>query len=70
MFLYFIYPKIDIQNYIKNHNLKDVQIVKITELKNIPNFKLIYKSANLAIIKKLPKEKHTQPFNYKKDRGY
>jgi len=65
---YFILAKINVQNYIKKHNLK-AQIVKLTELKNYPNFKIYYKEANFAAIKVLPKKKNSLPFNYKKDRA-
>jgi Ca2+/Na+ antiporter len=65
---YFILAKINTQNYIKKHNL-NAKIVKLTELKNYPNFKIYYKEANFAAIKILPKKKNSLPFNYKKDRA-
>ena len=65
---YFILAKINTQNYIKKHNLK-AKIVKLTDLKNYPNFKIYYKEANYAAIKVLPKKQNSLPFNYKKDKA-
>lgn len=65
---YFILAKINVQNYIKEHHL-NAQLVKITDLKKYPNFKIYYKKANWAAIKILPETKKELPFNYRKDRG-
>jgi hypothetical protein len=64
---YFILAKINVQNYIKEHNL-NAQLIKITELKKYPNFKIYYKEGNFAAVKILPKVTKELPFNYKKDR--
>jgi hypothetical protein len=65
---YFILAKINVENYIKTRNL-DAKLVKITELKKYPNFKIYYKEGNWAAVKILPEKEKTLPFNYKKDRG-
>jgi hypothetical protein len=41
--------------------------VKITNLKNIQDFKLLFKSGPYAVIE-IVKRNHSLPFNYKKDR--
>jgi hypothetical protein len=65
---YFVLARIHVENYVKEHNLK-AEIIKLTDLKNYPNFKIYYKEANWAAVKILPKEKKELPFNYKKDRA-
>jgi len=65
---YFILTKINVQNYIKEHNL-NAKFIKITELKKYPNFKIYFKDGQWAAVKIVPKTKKTLPFNYKKDRG-
>jgi len=69
-FSYFIYPKFAVENYIKSHDIKDAKIVKLTDLKNYPNFKIIYKYANLAVVRILPKKEKKLPFNYIKERSH
>ncbi len=63
---YFVFAKIDVQNYIKNQN-PDAILVKISDLNKYPNFRIYYKKAGYAAVKILPKEKKQLPFNYKKD---
>jgi hypothetical protein len=63
---YFVFAKMDVQNYIKNRN-PDAILVKISDLNKYPNFKIYYKKAGYAAVKILPKEKKSLPFNYKKD---
>jgi len=65
---YFVLTKIHVQNYITRHNL-NAKLVKITELKKLPNFRIYYKEGNWAAVKILPKENKSLPFNYKKDRS-
>jgi len=65
---YFILTKVHVKNYIKTHNL-NARLVKITELKNYPNFKIYYKEGPWAAVKIMPKLKKALPFNYKKDRA-
>jgi len=64
--LYFIFAPMHIKKYAKKY--KNSKIVKITELKNFKNFKIVYKEGAYAVIIQTSK-KHTNPFNYIKDRG-
>jgi len=65
---FFILTKTHVQNYIKTHHL-NAELMKVTELKNVPNFKIYYKEGNWAAVKIIPKSRHELPFNYKKDRA-
>ncbi|ACM93739.1 hypothetical protein NAMH_1574 [Nautilia profundicola AmH] len=65
---YLILTKMNVQNYIKGHNL-DAKLMKITELKKHPNFKIYFKEGQWAAVKILPETKKELPFNYKKDRA-
>ncbi len=62
---YFILAPKKIANFAKENNLT---LVKVTELKNYPHFKIIKQEAGWAAIKLTPHLKNTLPFNYKKDR--
>jgi len=65
---YFVFAKMHVKEYITEHKL-NAELVKVTELKKFPNFRLYYKEGNWAAVKILPAEKKELPFNYKKDRG-
>jgi len=65
---YFILTKAHVKEYIKTRNL-NAKLVKITELKKYPNFKIYYKEGPWAAVKIMPKHKKTLPFNYRKDRN-
>ncbi|GAB6074198.1 hypothetical protein [Nautilia lithotrophica] len=65
---YFILTKIHVKNYISEHKL-NAKLIKISELKNYPNFKIYYKEGPWAAVKIMPKAKKKLPFNYKKDRA-
>ncbi len=65
---YFILTKTHVENYISAHKL-NAKLIKISELKNYPNFKIYYKEGQWAAVKILPERKKELPFNYKKDRA-
>ena len=64
---YFILAPIHVKEFAKKH--KNAIIVKITKLKNYPNFQLLYKEGAYAVIIPSKAKKHTNPFNYVRDRG-
>ncbi len=63
---YFVLAPMYAKNFATKH--KNSKIVKVTELKKLHNFKIIYKKGNYAVI--VPNNtSHTNPFNYVRDRG-
>jgi len=66
---YFVLTKNDVKNYITTNHL-NAKLVSITELKNYPNFQILYKKGKWAAVKILPKQKNSLPFNYKKQQGF
>lgn len=61
-----VYAKMLVEQ--RNPKPGDVVITKATELKNF-NYDLLFKQGIIVLVKVKPKAKHTNPFNYKKDRG-
>jgi len=62
---FFVIAPIKVKEFAKNH--PGSKIVKISELKNLPGFELLYKNGDLAVVK-IKLTNHTNPFGYKKDR--
>jgi len=65
-FSYFIIAPYQVKEFAKKH--KNAKVVKITKLKKLHNFQIIYKKGAYVVI--IPSyQKHTNPFNYVRDRG-
>jgi len=62
---FFVIAPIKVKEFAKNH--PGSKIVKISELKDLPGFELLYKNGDLAVVK-IKLTDHTSPFGYKKDR--
>ena len=62
---FFVIAPIKVKEFAKNH--PGSKIVKISELKDLPGFELLYKNGDLAVVK-IKLTNHTNPFGYKKDR--
>jgi len=62
---FFVIAPIKVKEFAKNH--PGSKIVKISELKDLPGFELLYKNGDLAVVK-IKLINHSNPFGYKKDR--
>jgi len=62
---FFVIAPIKVKEFAKNH--PGSKIVKISELKNLPGFELLYKNGDLVVVK-IKLTNHINPFGYKKDR--
>jgi len=62
---FFIIAPIKVKEFAKNH--PGSKVVKISNLKNLPGFELLYKNGDLAVVK-IKLTDHTNPFGYKKER--
>jgi len=62
---FFVIAPIKVKEFAKKY--PGSKIVKISKLKNLPGFELLYKNGDLAVVK-IKLTNHTNPFGYKKDR--
>ncbi len=64
---YFILAPVHVKEFAKKY--PNSKIVKISEFKKLPEFKLLYKNGGSAVVI-IEDKNYTEPFKYKKDRGY